>query len=162
MRRHHHRRSPLQRAVAERIQVDEIRRVLLLQIEQPVARFLDIPPGIVHPLQLEVAREQLEIRDARGLLPLRRPRRAAQRGQNDVDPMRPERLGQLHRVGPNAADGVARHEDALDHRFELHQAAPALFLNIAELVEAAQVNRARAPRRDRRARPSARVVGRAG
>ena len=89
--------------------------------------------------------------------------RSAERGQHDLDAVRAERLGQFHREGPDAADGVARHEDALDHRFELHQRRRTLFLNVAELVEAAEVEIVRAlPGAIVGRAPAPRVIGRAG
>ena len=82
-------------------------------------------------------------------------------------PCAAERLGQLQRVGPDTADGVGvmstRSRRLGSHRFELHQRQRTLFLNIAELVEAAQVVVVRAlPGAIVGRAPAARVVGRAG
>ena len=164
MRRHHHRRSPRQRAVAE------------------------ANSGAPHPARIRSSRSSSQSPDSStsrqgsfihsSLKSLASSSRLGMRAascrcasdgappsaaKTTSTPCAPERLGQLHRVGPNAADGVARHEDALDHRFELHQWRRTLFLNVAELVEAAQVEIVRAlPGAIVGRAPAPRVVGRAG
>src|SRR5437899_938422 len=60
------RRAPGERAMGERIQVDEIRLQLVLQLTQPLTGPADVEPRVGHPFQLEVALKYLEVRQGAG------------------------------------------------------------------------------------------------
>src|SRR5436190_23961854 len=82
-----------------------------LEFHEPLAGFIDISPGVGHPLEPEAAFENLEPVNDGSLLPLRSSEWFSHGGERDLDVALAEAADQLEGVVPDAADGIGGHED---------------------------------------------------
>ena len=75
------------------VQVDDVRSFSVFQAEQPIARQIDIVPGILHPLQAERALGDADVWQRAHVRPLRSTQRPTHGGQDDLRPERTQRAG---------------------------------------------------------------------
>ena len=104
-------RVPRQRRMRVAVEMHEVGLEVGCDVEQPLAGSLDVAPRIGHPLE----RAGLGVRagDAGGtkLRSLRLVERRAHRGKRYLDATVRERVRELERVRPHAADRVGRHQN---------------------------------------------------
>ena len=148
---HHERRPPPREIrVGIPIEMDDIGLCIVRKPKEPVAGAADVVPGVVHPFQPEHALMNLDVREGTGLLALS----GAQGGgpssrESTSTPCAAEGEGQLEGVGPDPAEGVGRHQDTprrrevvnahARHSIQLRERQRLRLLNLAELLEQAQV-----------------------
>src|SRR3954465_8514050 len=98
-----------------------IRRVLSFEVQQPAPRLLHIAPRILHPLELEPAGEQLKARNVRDLSSLCIRRRAAERSEDQRDPLFCESRAQVDGKRPDSRDRIGGHEYATHWTIPFHE-----------------------------------------
>ena len=102
----------MERAVRVTIQVNHIRIKPSFQFQKPFAGIIDILPGRIHPFESEFTFGKLYIRQPLHLRALIRSRRFTHGREQHVDLVLREHLAKLHRVRPDASNGVGRHQNA--------------------------------------------------
>src|SRR4051812_32812730 len=104
MSHHDCRRGPAQITVRVAVQMYDVRLILALQREQPLAGPIDVAPWSFHPLQLVRALDELHVaaRMRLGALVRRWPRSHC--GEDDLNAVRLQSVRELDRVRPHATD----------------------------------------------------------
>ena len=111
MRHHDDGRCPRERRVRITVQVHQVGLDLGSDLEQPPARPVDVRPRLVHPLERVARLAQAGDAGAQDLRPLVCAQRRARGRERHLDVVRRERVDEVERVRPDAADGVCRHEN---------------------------------------------------
>src|SRR5579871_4181478 len=95
------------------IEMDDIGLQFLFDFEQPLPGSFEIVPGILHPLEFEIAFEEIGSGDSGELGALMTIGARPHIRDRDLDTICAERTGQFNEAGPYSTDGVGRHEYAL-------------------------------------------------
>src|SRR3954468_10945679 len=115
MRNDDYRRVPLERRMTVAVQVHDVGIGLARDLQQPLARGIDIAPRPVHPFELQLAFAESDVAQRGDLPPLLARKAAAHRRDGELYVR--QRTREIERVIPNAAERVGCHENALsDHR----------------------------------------------
>ena len=107
---HDGRHPPWQRRVREAVEVDQIGRERLLQLEEPGPGSVQIALGAWHPLEREPAMDQRQTVYCRGRELLLGCGRRAKHREHHLDVRSGEAARQLEGVMPDPADRVGGHQ----------------------------------------------------
>ena len=132
----------------EAVQVDQIGRERLLQLEEPGPGSVQIALGARHPLEREPAMNQRQTVDRSGCETLLGCRGRAEHRQHHFDVRSAETARQLKGMVPDPADGIGGHQHPpgqgargahAARALELGERSRPVVLNVAEVVELAQI-----------------------
>jgi hypothetical protein len=105
---------PVERAMTVAVEVDQIGPELFFELQQPLAGAIDIVPRVVHPFERVIALDDLDVGEGGNLPPLSSGEALAHRDDHELVTARGECSCQLHRIGPDSADGVGGHQNSSD------------------------------------------------
>src|SRR4051812_15790539 len=98
-------------SVAIAIEMNNIRFQAIAEIEQPLARRVDLCPRLLHPLEFVVALKKPQVIELGNLVTLLVRWQRAHYREANLNALRSKGACKFERVIPNTADSVGGHQD---------------------------------------------------
>src|SRR3954470_24004774 len=103
---------PWECCMTEAVEMNNVGRKSVFQVQQPLTGLRDIVPSIVHPFQPVLALEKIEVRNRTRFFILRRLQRRSHDCKVNLDAVLFKSACQLQRVGPNTTNVVSGHQNS--------------------------------------------------